>query len=306
MRSSRWKYPNFITRSETRSHKGELAPLAELVSPDVAVVLNVLPAHIGNFPDMQALTKEKLSIASGLRDDGILILPSGLSTSAANSGELSSRVITFGGESGADVHGKAKVLNGISHIRADVCGTKIAFDLPYTEEHRLSSALAALAVLHALDVNLDEVQSIFSGLQLLEGRGRSVTVNGITIIDDSYNANPVSMEMAIKSLIQSPVNGRKIALLGEMLELGEASLNAHEQIGIACTGLDHCCTFGDGFRSINSPVQEHTHFDGVQDFDTDEFVNSLAEGDVVLIKGSNKVFWINKFTQTLIERVTSL
>ena len=130
--------------------------------------------------------------------------------------------------------------------------------------------------------------------------------NGITIIDDSYNANPVSMEMAIKSLIQSPANGRKIALLGEMLELGEASLEAHEQIGIACTGLDHCCTFGDGFRSINSMVQEHTHFDGVQDFDTDEFVNSLAEGDVVLIKGSNKVFWLNKFTQTLIERVTSL
>ena len=276
------------------NHEGEIAPLAELASPDVALVLNVLPAHIGNFKDMVALRTEKLSIKDCLvENDGVLILPVELARFANHQ-----QTITFGISPDADV---SSVLNDSTLLDIDVCGEKIECRVPFVGKERVESILALFAVLKALDIKSSIAAQRVGTLELPEGRGNRVTVGGIVVVDDSYNANPVSMAMSLTALQQSG-KGKKIALLGEMLELGETSLDAHRQISRLCMDLDEVISFGEGFKGVSFECN-HRHIRDVAVFDLDEFPKHLNPGDTVLVKGSNKVFWKNGFVNDLVKRL---
>lgn len=277
------------------NHPGEIGPLAELVSPDVAVVLNVAPAHIGNFRDMEELIAEKLSIMEGLQPEGRAVVHHDFA------GRCSGRIISFGTDPRADVHGEGMFENGVFSITAEVCGRRIELDIPLAGEHRLYSVLATLGVLQSLDVDPGQLKGAYASLSVPAGRGLAEVLSGITLIDDSYNANEVSMSLAITALNGARTNGRKIALLGEMLELGENARAAHEGVADACHGLDVVYTFGEGFRNITPAAKRHRHFDRVEDFDLTAFRAELNEGDTVLVKGANKVFWVPGFTERLKE-----
>ncbi len=279
------------------NHPGEIKPLSELVSPEVALLLNVLPAHIGNFEDMEQLVEEKLSIVAGLQDNGIAVLP----IEFAN--RYQGPVKSFGDNPDADVKGNGVPEGEKLSISADVCGTAIEVTIPFQGEHRLSSVLATLAVLNALGVDMEQLKSTFTALAVPKGRGQVEVKKGVTIIDDSYNANPVSMKLAIRALADTQTNGRKIALLGEMLELGDGGPAAHREVATSCDGIDTAYTFGEGFDHVVPSSRAHQHFEKVGDFDIDDFAKSLEDGDTVLVKGSNKVFWLEGFTDRLKEKL---
>jgi UDP-N-acetylmuramoyl-tripeptide--D-alanyl-D-alanine ligase len=279
------------------SGEGEIAPLSELVSPHIALLLNVLPAHIGNFPDMDALIEEKLSIARGLVPTGTLILPFALNSRSAFPHRRS-----FGLAPEADV--TARMVDEEDPLLAEVNlgGRSLRCRLPFAGDERLESVLAVLAVLSELEVDIERVLPEIEQLELPTGRGNVIHRNGMTVIDDSYNANEVSMTMAIDALRAYPTGGRRIALLGEMLELGDRSQSAHDSVATTAEGLDHVVTFGGEFQS-QAALHGWTHHESAADFDCQVFADSLQPGDVVLVKGSNRVFWVNGFVNDLVKAI---
>ena len=286
------------------NHPGEIAPLSRLVAPDIAVLLNVLPAHIGNFPDMQALTREKLSIADGLRSGGLLVLPASLADLAPGQVDL----LTFG--AGGDVDGDIKPSAAGARVSlktsGKASGASLDLQIPFQGEHRLQSVLAAVAVLRALNLDPLAAAQLFSELPLPDGRGKTEVINGIILIDDSYNANPASMKHAVNTLKAVKPTGRCLALLGEMQELGEAGRRAHLDIAEHCQQLDGVYSFGKGFADVDFGANHLGHSGDVDQFDLAAFCKTLDAGDRVLVKGSNQVFWVNGFAEKLRQALSRL
>ncbi len=276
------------------NHPGEIAPLSELVSPDVAVLINVLPAHIGNFASMQALETEKLSIAAGLDQSGTLIVPASLRERVTHTGQ----VISIG--EGGDINGTIQPAAHGATVQVTAGEESLSLDIPFYGDHRLQSVLVAVGILKGLNVDVRDVADRFMQLPLPAGRGLTHVAGGMTVIDDSYNANPVSMRHAIKAL-EGNTTGSRIALLGELLELGDGAKAAHDSVAASCEGLDRVYTFGDGFAGVDFPACHDGHFATAGEFDLVAFCQSLTPGDTVLIKGSNKVFWTSGFTGKLLQ-----
>ena len=296
--NNHWGVPLSLSRSPRAAefgvfevgtnHPGEIEPLSGLVAPDVALLLNVLPAHIGNFADMQALTEEKLAIASGLSEEGTFVLPESLREKVTQRA-----LLTFGLDKAADVSGQLLDDKLVVSFR----GQEFYLDVAWKSPERLSSILAAIGVLYALKIDLMGIEHLFKTLELPDGRGNRHEIAGITVIDDSYNANPASMKMALTSLHQRESYGRSFALLGEMQELGSITEVAHSEVANAARGLDKVFTFGAGFEA--SIIGEH--YVSADDFDLVEFAQDLRPGDMVLVKGSNKIFWKKQFVPELLK-----
>lgn len=274
------------------NHPGEIAPLSKLVTPDISVLLNVLPAHIGNFPDMSALRQEKLSISDGLSDGGTFVLPNSLATQVSHP-----QLMTFGLD-GGDVSGRLESVDAGLILHADVAGQRVSCRLPFGGDERAGSVLALLAVCLLLDLSPAEVAPHIEHLSLPGGRGNEITLGDFTLIDDSYNANPVSMGMSLDVLTGSKRAGRRIAFLGEMLELGELGVQAHQSMAEHTREIDQVYSFGTGFAGVDFPCS-HAHFEEVAAFDIDGFVSTLTAGDTLLVKGSNRVFWQRGFVESL-------
>lgn len=274
------------------NHPGEIAPLSQLVSPHVSLLLNVLPAHIGNFDGLDALAEEKLSIAAGLSEGGKFVVPLALQERSHWED-----MISFA-ESGADVTAQVHPENLGTELHLDVLGESMKAFLPFHGRERVESTLALVAVLKALDVDLELVLGRLADLPLPEGRGNLHQVAGVVVVDDSYNANPGSMSMSLRSFMHQKAD-RKFALLGEMLELGEDAVRYHQEIARETRGLDQVFSFGQGFAACEFEAPE-SHYANVADFPLEDFVQDLKEGDAVLIKGSNRVFWTQGFVRDLI------
>ena len=272
------------------NHPGEIEPLSRLVEPDIALVLNVLPAHIGNFSGLDELKTEKLSISHGLRSGGTLIAPVGLAGRSNYS-----KILTVG--EGGDVYAKGKPTGSGTVVRIDVAGTVVECEVPFIGAERVESIAALFAVLYALGFDPEQAVAHIDALEIPSGRGNLLEVGGITIIDDSYNANPVSMKMSLAHLGSTGKHHRRIALLGEMLELGTTSQAAHQEMGGYLEGVDQVYTFGQGFSK--SSFARQGHYPSVDEFDLEEFVSRLKPGDIILVKGSNKVFWKHDFIERL-------
>ena len=272
---------------------GEIETLVKLVCPDIAVLLNVAEAHIGNFEDLLALEREKLSIANGL-SDGVFVLPVVLArkTKATN-------LITFG--EGGDVFLK-KTCRDPLLASFSIFGEVFEAELSPMTVARVDLILALLGVAKSADFELEPILENLKSLDVPIGRGNVNKIKGIKIIDDSYNANQSSRDLAVSSLIG--MDGKKIALLGEMLELGEHSERAHQTIADRVgDNVDIVYTFGDGFRNTKF-FCERVHLDSPEAFDLDKFAGHLEAGSTVLVKGSNKVFWGNHFVHRLKEAIT--
>ena len=272
---------------------GEIETLVKLVCPDIAVLLNVAGAHIGNFEDILALEREKLSIANGL-SDGVFVLPVVLArkTKATN-------LITFG--EGGDVYLKKTCRDSLL-ASFSIFGEVFEAELSPMTAARVDLILALLGVAKSADFELEPILENLKSLDVPIGRGNVNKIKGIKIIDDSYNANQSSMDLAVSSLIE--MNGKKIALLGEMLELGDHSERAHQVIADRVgDNVDMVYTFGDGFRDTEF-FCERVHLDSSEAFDLDKFAGYLEAGSTVLVKGSNKVFWGNHFVHRLTDAIT--
>ena len=282
------------------NHPGEIAPLSALAQPDVVVVLNVLPVHIGHFKDLDALEREKFSITDGQSDSGCVVLPYSLKdTKYINK---PSRRLTFGFEEGADVSIKYVQDNWYEYAHKN---DRVKVEVPGGGNHRAESVAACGAVLSSLGQSLECLQRLETTLP--EGRGNSIEINEITIIDDSYNANPTSMIAALRELRKRPANGRRIAVLAQMNELGTHAQKLHESIAPEIGDIDVLYCVGSLMRHLYEIVgspKETYFYEQVSAELLDHLVGTLNQNDVVLVKGSNSFFWQANFVQKLRKSLT--
>ena len=276
------------------NHPGEIAPLSELTAPNVAVVVNVHPAHRENFSSMAALTVEKLSIRAGLPADGVLVVEDGVDCSGLPDDVHLRR---FGRSDGADVR-LLECADGRARYR--IRDREFEARVPGGGDHRALSLAAVLCVIDALGGDPSAACALPDSL-IAPGRGQMLDAGGVTLIDDSYNANPESMGAALKALAQRP-GGRRFALLGEMLELGEESAAFHRGLAPLIEPLDGVWCVGKGMRPLCEALPEGKllgYFDTAGDDLTADMKARLAPGDALLVKGSNRVFWSRDYVSDL-------
>jgi UDP-N-acetylmuramoyl-tripeptide--D-alanyl-D-alanine ligase len=223
------------------NHAGEITPLTKLVRPRVAVITTIEPVHLEYFGSLEAIADAKAEIFSGLEPGGAAVLNrdnaqfARLARAAHKAGVA--RVISFGEHDEADARLLTVSLHaGCSTVRASILGTEVAYKLGAPGRHLVNNSLAVLAAVSLLGADLALAALALAQLQPPAGRGARMTLTlpagRALLIDESYNANPASMRAALALLGQAPVGprGRRIAVLGDMLELGPAASALHRDM----------------------------------------------------------------------------
>jgi UDP-N-acetylmuramoyl-tripeptide--D-alanyl-D-alanine ligase len=277
---------------------GEIARLSDLTRPTVALVVNVQPVHLEKLGSLEAIRKEKVSIVLGLPKDGVLVLPAALAAP-----EWTGRLVRFG--EGGQVRELHHAARGESwDVSADVGGSTIAFSLTPGAPHRVQNALAALASVHAAGLDPTALASVLGQVGIMTGRGVEQTAAGVTLIDDSFNGNPASVGAALDSLKARPVDGgRRLAILGDMLELGADAPAYHADLANNIAGIDGVFSVGPLMRYLYDCLPAGKGLGWHEDpatLDVQAIAALLRSGDAVVIKGSKKIFWVNKFVPRLL------
>jgi UDP-N-acetylmuramoyl-tripeptide--D-alanyl-D-alanine ligase len=277
---------------------GEISRLSELTRPTVALVVNVQPVHLEKLGSLEAIRREKVSIAQGLSKDGVLVLPA-----AIDAPEWKGGIIRFG--DGTDVREVNHSPRGSGwNVTADVGGRRIAFNVTPGAPHRVQNALAALASVHAAGLDVQPLAAKLGEVGIMSGRGVEQTAGGITVIDDSFNGNPASMVAALDSLkAREMKKGRRIAILGDMLELGADAAAYHEGLATHLADIDGIFCVGPLMQNLYRLVPRDKGLGWHEDPATlkpQEIAALLKTGDVVVVKGSKKMFWVNKFVPGLL------
>ena len=280
------------------SQAGEILRLSELAQPTVALVVNVQPVHLEKLGSLEAIRKEKVSIARGLPKHGTLVLPEGL-----DAGEWNGTIVRFGGT--AEVRELSHAARGESwDVSAEVCGKQVQFSLMPGAPHRVRNALAALAAIDAAGLDAARLAAELGHVGFMTGRGLEQTAGGALVIDDSYNGNPASITAALESLKARQVaDGRRIAILGDMLELGAEAPAYHQELAKYLSGIDGVYCVGPLMRHLFDrlpPGQGLGWHDDPATLEPQRIAGLLRRGDVVVVKGSKKIFWVNKFVPRLV------
>ena len=265
------------------NHPGEIEPLIELVRPHCSILLNVHNAHIENFPSREALIDEKCSIFAHLQGPQLRIAEDTLDLDGYR----------FGFSAGS--HAQVLEVRG-DLLNLQLFGRKLRARIPGGGQHRALTLAAVILATELLGVDTAAALALEENV-VPQGRGNVLHCAGIDLIDDSYNANPVSMQAALRAFAQKSVSGRKFVLLGEMLELGDAGSGAHEAIIEGVSQFDACFLVGAGFAE--SSDAHAFHCDSADAILIGRLVDILRPGDSLLIKGSNRVFWVTDFVQQL-------
>jgi UDP-N-acetylmuramoyl-tripeptide--D-alanyl-D-alanine ligase len=283
------------------NHTGEISTLVAVAEPDVRVWTNVGEAHIGFFESVDAIADAKAEILEGATASTLLVANADDARVVSRTATFAGRVVTFGTDANADVRAAAIVERGIDGMTARVTTPRGAFDLatPLVGRANLSNILAATAVAIEFDVPLDVIAAKAAALRPAAHRGEVLRLrDGITVIDDSYNANPTATRRALDVLAGSATAARRVAVLGEMRELGDHAVALHEDVGRAAAAarVDVLLTVGGvpaaamaaAAIAAGLPSERVRHFPTSEE--TAEAAAALIQpGDLVLVKGSRGV-----------------
>jgi UDP-N-acetylmuramoyl-tripeptide--D-alanyl-D-alanine ligase len=277
---------------------GEISRLSGLTQPTIALIVNVQPVHLEKLGSLEAIRREKVSIAQGLPKDGVLVLPIGL-----DAPEWNGNILRFGDAS--DVRELKHAAHGESwEVTSEVGGKQVAFSLTPGAPHRVQNALAALAAIRAAGLDAATLAKELGHVGIMSGRGVEQTAGGAALIDDSFNGNPASMVAALDSLMARPVKaGRRIAILGDMLELGVEAPAYHQGLAEHLAGIDGVYCVGPLMRHLYDLLPAGKGLGWHEDpatLEPKEIAALLRDGDVVVVKGSKKMFWVNKFVPRLL------
>lgn len=280
-------------------HIGNLEYLTTVAPPDVAVVLAVGRAHLGEFGGIENVARAKSELVAGLAPGGTAVLNADDVRVAAMDSVAPGRVLTFGRSAGADVRAEDVRLDDAGRAAFRLLAPQGAADvrLALVGEHHVTNALAAAAVALDLGVPPDTVAGLLAGAGAASPHRMDVRdrEDGVRVVDDSYNANPDSVRAGLRALVGLAAGRRSVAVLGEMLELGEYSAAEHRAVGADAAGLgvDVVVAVGEGTAPLADGARE-TAEDGtavlhVPDVDAARTLlgERLRPGDVVLLKGSN-------------------
>jgi len=277
--------------------QGEIRYLTNIVKPNAAIITNIGLAHIERLGSQENILKANLEITEGLQEGGTVILNGDDPLLYGMKGKLNSRIVYFG-INNDDVEYKAININnlGLEGIEFDIIinDEKYKVKVPSPGIHNVYNALAAFAVGMEVGQSPDKIIKGILNYKPTQMRLDVKEYKGITIINDAYNANPQSMEAAIKVLKDISKKGRAIAVLGDMLEMGEYASKAHFDIGSFAfkQGIDYVVTVGEKGKLIaKGAVREGMENERVYSFDDNEeagmFLRNFArEGDCILVKGS--------------------
>lgn len=282
------------------NHAGELAALTKLVRPHVALVTAIAPAHIEYFGSEEAIADAKGEIFAGLEPGGTAVIPFDSphrDRLIAAAHPHAARILTFGSGEGADIRARDSVAGPRgTTVMATLPDVELCFTVALPGAHWVSNALAVLACVHALGADLAIAGLALADLEGLAGRGARLRVragNGeALVIDESYNANAASMAATLAVLGAEPAE-RRIAVLGEMRELGAQSEALHAALAapILAAGVDLALLVGPGMTPLAEALEGRASFVHAADAAAAKAAldDLLQPGDAVLIKGSNAV-----------------
>ncbi len=284
------------------SRAGEIGALSRLADPSIGVITNVAPAHMENFADLDAVATAKGELARELPAAGTLIVNADDPRTDAMPELLAphvTRVVRFGCGTSADVRATdlAAGPSGGWTLNLHIDSASRSIDLRLAGAPGVSCFLAAAATAHALEISIDEIAAAAATLEPLPNRGAIRLTGGITLMDESYNASPLAVNAALETLASLATTGRRIAVLGDMLEMGDWTDRVHREAGKKAAEIDvdllvavgaGAGLMAEGARATGMARQ------GIHAFDTAAEAASwlaprLRDGDTVLVKGSRAV-----------------
>jgi UDP-N-acetylmuramoyl-tripeptide--D-alanyl-D-alanine ligase len=270
---------------------GEIDRLSRCAEPNVAVITNIGTAHIGRLGSREAIATAKCEITSRLKPDGLLVIPAGdplleAAVAQAWSGRLC-RVALSGDPGCADADLMGELDPSSNALRLG--GQRLS--LPLAGRHNARNLLLAIAVAQELGVSLAELQQL--AVEVPGGRNRRLQLGGLTLLDETYNASPEAVLAALELLAAQP--GRRFAVLGTMLELGEQSVNLHRQVAerAAALGIDGLVVVSDG-PEAQAMAEAAASLPALEVVAAPEqaaqpLAHWLQSGDVLLLKASRGV-----------------
>ena len=285
------------------NHAGEITPLSKLVRPDVAIITTVAPVHTEFFEDgLDGIARAKAEIFDGVAEGGSVILNRDnahfdmLNELAIQKG-LS--VFSFGEHQQAD----ARILSCLeasngSRVKADILGEEVSYQLQIPGKHMACNALCVLLTVKVLGEDVQKAANKIAEQEPVSGRGRKeyidvgVADNPVTLIDESYNASPDAMKAAFKvlALVDPGRGGRRIAILGDMLELGKQSAKFHEDLALPlkASNIDLVYTCGVQMQNLHNklPANQRAKHTNTSEEMAEIVPDVLIPGDVVMVKGS--------------------
>ena len=280
------------------NHAGEITPLVGFVRPHVALVTTIGPVHIEHFGSLAAIADAKAEIFSGLAPGGAAVLNRDAPQyeRLAASARARGRVATFGAGGDATLIVCEPDGEG-SRVEADIAGTRLGFRLGAPGRHMAENAVGVLLACYLLGASIEACAAALAAFGPAKGRGERFTLAAVdgplTLIDESYNANPVSMRAALALLgaAKPGPGGRRVAVIGDMLELGAegAALHAGLAADLEAQGVDLLFGAGPLTRALFDAApaaMRGGHAGRAQDLHS-AVIAALRAGDVVMIKGSN-------------------
>ena len=274
------------------NHPGEIAALSKIAMPDAAIITNIGVAHIEFMGSREAIASEKGALAEVVEPQGTVILNADDPFSESIAARTRAKVVLAGTTAGPvraiEIRQSAEgseftIIEGAHRCRAQ---------LPVAGSHMVQNALLAIAAGRAFGLSIEECAAGLAAAPLTKARLQIKEIGGVQFLDDSYNANPDSMKAALRTLVELDTEGKRIAVLGEMRELGSESERGHREIGetTATLGVDQLITIGDAAKLIAEAARSAGLDNVLSARSTTEAARLLGEiaepGDLVLIKGS--------------------
>jgi UDP-N-acetylmuramoyl-tripeptide--D-alanyl-D-alanine ligase len=291
---------NFGVFEVGMNHAGEIDVLTRLVRPHIAIVTTVAPVHLGFFDSVEQIADAKAEIFHGLEPGGTAILNRDndhFDRLAAHAGEHGATIVSFGEADGVDARLLACNLTPEgSDVTADILGDIVSYQLGTPGRHVVQNTLAVLAAAKLAGADLRRAAAALGGLEAQAGRGERWTFETksgpVTIVDESYNANPASMRAALETLGLSPTDiyKRRIAVLGAMLELGAEGPGLHRELARAVdeAGVDVVFACGELMTSLFEalPASRQGAYASSSGELAPAVLDAVRPGDIIMVKGS--------------------
>ncbi len=276
---------------------GEIRELCRIAAPDIAVITNIGPAHLQYAGSLESIARGKAEIAAGLAPGGRLVAPYGDDLLESHLAGLDLPTITFGFDRLADIHPvyHEHTEDGRLHALISCCGREIELTFNFAPHHHLLNAMAAIGAYYLLGLPLEKIPEAVKNIHLGSLRGEFVNLaDGVILLNDCYNANPLSMRSSLEYLASVGTGRRTVAILGDMGELGGDASRYHREVGrlVAELGIDCLVAVGDlaagyldGAREEGACGSCCYHF-ADRAAALAEVQDLIEPGDVILLKAS--------------------
>lgn len=274
------------------NHPGEIAVLSKIAAPDVGIITNIGVAHIEFMGSRERIAEEKGALAEAVGAEGTLILNADDSFSEGIAARARGKVILAGTTAGTIRASEVNQSGGATDFTILEGAHRCRAQLPVPGLHMVQNALFAVAAGRVFGLSLEDCAAGLVAAPLTKARLQVKEIRGVQFLDDSYNANPDSMKAALRTLVELDAEGQRIAVLGEMRELGDESERGHREVGeiAAALKVDHLIAIGNVAASISDAAKRAGLENSSTVASTAEAAGLLVElaapGDLILIKGS--------------------